>query len=162
VLALFALLAIGQLAPTVTLPDERGVEHALPASGRPLLLVYEDKDGGKQNLEGKALIAAWHDPLENRARIDVWPVADLSKWDFWPARGPALKQVRALADRSRSSILVDWKAAGQHAYGFARGKSSVLLVGADGRVIYASEGDMTAAQKDALAAALHALGLRAP
>lgn len=161
-LLVLALIAVGQLAPTITLPDENGASHALPRTGQPLLLVYEDKDGGKQNAAGKALISAWHTPIENRARLDVWPVADLSRWDFWPARGAALKQVKASASSSRSPILVDWKAAGQHAYGFLRGKSSVLLVGADGRVIYASEGDMTPAQLDALGAALRALGLRAP
>ena len=158
---LLSLLAVGQPAPGVALPDELGQAHALP-QGKPFLLVYEDKDASKQNPDGKKLLAAWHDPVDNRARVDVWPVADLSKWDFWPARGSALKHVRSSADQAHTHILVDWKGACQKAYGFQRGKSTMLLVGADGRVLFSSEGDTTPAQRQALADALRALGLHAP
>lgn len=156
------LLALGQLAPAVTLTDELGQPHALPQAGKPFLLVYEDKDASKQNADGKQLLAAWHDPLDNRARVDVWPVADLSKWDFWPARGAALKHVRASAEKEHTHILIDWKGVGHEAYGFARGKSTMLLVGGDGRVLFVSEGDTTPAQRQALAEALRSLGLHAP
>ena len=156
---LATLIAIGQAAGVVTLDDELGQHHALPESGQPLLVVYEDQDGGKQNKSTKALISAYHEPLANRARLTVWPVADLSKWNWWPAKGHALKDVKKSAAQSNTHILIDWTGALHQAWGFHRGKNSILLVGADGKVRFASEGEHSPEQRLALEAELKALGL---
>jgi hypothetical protein len=160
-LALMAIIAVGQLATPFSLVDDTGAAHALPEAGTPLLLVYEDQDGGKQNAAMKALIATWHDPLPNRAKLMVWPVADLSKWNWWPARGKALASVKKSAAEGKTRILIDWLGALHRSpWNLQRGKNSVVLLGADGKVRFASEGETTSAQRDALEAELRALGLQ--
>ena len=153
------VIAIGTSAGGVTLVDDTGAQHALPEAGQPLLVVYEDQDGGKQNKAMKALIAAYHDPLPNRAKLTVWPIADLSKWNWWPAKGHALADVKKAAAKDNTRILIDWTGACHKAWGLQRGKNSVVLIGADGKVRYASEGETTPAQRAALEAELKALGL---
>jgi hypothetical protein len=157
-----ALISAGQLASAVSLPDDTGAQHALPASGQPLLVVYEDQDGGKQNHAMKDLIAAYHDPIANRARVAVWPVADLSKWNWWPAKSHALSDVQKSASKQNTHILIDWTGALHKAWGLSRGKNSIVLIGSDGKVRYASEGETTSAQRAALEAELQALGLARP
>jgi hypothetical protein len=159
-LALMAMIAVGQLATGFSLVDDTGAVHPLPEAGAPLLLVYEDQDGGKQNQAMKALIAAWHGPLPNRAKLTVWPVADLSKWNWWPARGKALASVQKSAAEGKTRILIDWTGVLHKApWGLSRGKNSIVLLGPDGKVRFASEGETTAAQRAALEAELKALGL---
>jgi hypothetical protein len=157
-----ALVAAGQLAGAVSLPDDTGAPHALPAAGQPVLVVYEDQEGGKQNRAMKDLIAAYHDPVANRARVTVWPVADLSKWNWWPAKSHALSNVQKNASKQHTRILIDWTGVLHKAWGLSRGKNSIVLVGSDGKVRYASEGETTPAQRAALEAALQALGLARP
>lgn len=154
-----ALVVVGQTLPAVTLLDDEGPSHVLPRAGQPLLVVYEDKDASTQNVSVRQLIATYHDPVGNRARVDVWPIADLSRWDFWPARRPALRHVRESAALARSRILVDWAGVCQKAWGLRRGLSAVLLVGSDGRVVFAAEGEETPAQRAELEKQLRALGL---
>jgi hypothetical protein len=156
-LACCAILVVGQLAAAVTLPDDAGAEHVLAG---PVLVVYEDQEGGKQNKAMKALIAAYHDPIDNRRKLDVWPIADLSKWNWWPARSRALADVKKSAEQNHTRILIDWTGALHKAWGLQRGKNSIVLVGADGKVVFASEGETTEALRSQLAAALEALGLQ--
>jgi hypothetical protein len=162
-LPLLALIAVGQLADGFRLVDDQGAEHRLPDDKAPLLVVYEDKDGGKQNAQMKALIAAYHDPLPNRGKLPVWPIADLSRWNWWPARGKALASVQKSAADGHTRILIDWTGVLHKAWGLQKAKNSVVLIGPDHRVRFASEGETTQAQRDALETELKALGLsRAP
>ena len=160
VIALFlATLAVGQGVAPVTLDDDLGVHHALPEAGQPLLVVYEDQEGGKQNHAMKDLIAAYHDPIANRAKLTVWPVADVSRWNWWPAKSHALADVKKAAQKDNTRILLDWTGALQKAWGLRRKTCSVVLLGADGKVRFASEGEATPQQRDALERELQALGL---
>lgn len=154
------LIALGQLASAVTLEDELGHKHTVPEAGQPVLFVYEDQDGGKQNKTTKALISAYNDPLPNRAKLAVWPIADLSKWNWWPAKGAATKDVKKAAQKDNTHILIDWTGVLHKAWGLSKGKSSIVLLGPDGKVRFASEGEHTPAQRDALEVELKALGLQ--
>lgn len=156
------MISVGQIATPLHLPDQLGHDHALLEAGRPTLVVHEDQEGGKQNQAIKALIAAYHDPVANRAKLTVWPVADLQKWAWWPAKGHALADVKKSAAKNNTQILVDWTGAVRKAWGLAKGKNSLVLIGADGKVVFASEGECSAAQKEALEQALRTLGLSLP
>ncbi len=159
---LFMMISVGQIASPVHLPDQLGNDHALVEPGVATLIVHEDQDGGKQNKATKDMIAAYHDPVANRAKLKVWPVADLQKWAWWPAKGHALADVKKLAAKNNTQILVDWSGTVRKAWGLAKGKNTLILVGTDGKVIFASEGECSAAQKDTLEQALRALGLALP
>ena len=153
------LLVVGQRASPLTLPAQDGVQHAVITPGTATLVVHEDQDGGKQNAAAKALIAAYHDPVANRSRLTVWPIADLQRWDWWPAKGHALADVKKSAEKNNTRILVDWTGATRKAWGLAKGKNSLVLVGPDGNVIFVSEGECSASQRAQLEDALKNLGL---
>src|SRR5688572_28038487 len=133
---LATLIGVGQIAPPATLSDDQGGSRTLPEGAAPVLVIYEDQEGGKQNRAMKDLIAAWHDPPANRDKLVVWPVADLSKWNWWPARKHALKDVQRAAREGNTRILIDWTGALQKAWGLARKRNSVVLV-VDGKVRFA-------------------------
>ncbi len=154
------LVAVGQLAAPMSLEDQEGASHPLLEAQRPTLIVYEDQEGQKQNHAAKALIAAYNDPLPNRDKLTVWPVADLSKWNWWPAKGHALADVKKSATKNNTKVLIDWTGALQKAWGLPRHKNVLLLIGTDGKVRFVSEGECTEAQRAALEAELRALGLR--
>jgi hypothetical protein len=152
-------LAVGVTPGAVTLEDHNGQAQALPDPGKAILVVYEDQDGAKQNKETKALISAYNDPVANRSKLAVLPVADLSKWNWRPAKGYALKDVRKSAEQNNTRILIDWTGALHKTWGLKKGKNSIVLVGADGKVRFASEGEHTAEQRAALERELQVLGL---
>ena len=156
---LAALIAVGQLASAVSLEDQLGESHPLLDGKRPVLVLFEDQEGQKQNKAVKALIAAYNDPLPNRERLRVWPVADLSKWNWWPAKGSALTDVKKAAAKSNTRVLIDWTGALRKAWGLPKAKNSLVLIGTDGRVRFSSEGECSEAQKDALEHELKSLGL---
>src|SRR5689334_5819700 len=134
---LTSVLTVGQIAPAATLADETGAQHSIPETAQPLLVIYEDQDGGKQNKAMKALIAAYHDPVANRAKLTVWPIADLSRWNWWPAKGKALAEVKKSAQQNNTRILIDWTGALHKSWGFQKKKNSIVLV-VGGKVRYAS------------------------
>ncbi len=135
------------------------MSHALLDPSRPTLLVYEDQEGQKQNRATKDLLARYNDPLPNRDKLRVWPIADLSKWNWWPAKGHALADVKKAAKQSNTKILLDWTGAIQKAWGIPKHKNVLVLVGTDGKVLYSSEGEHTQAQRDTFEHVLKALGL---
>lgn len=156
---LLALFVVGSVAPPISLDDQDGVPHALCEAGQATLIVYEDQDGQKQNAAGKALVSAYNTPVENRSKLRVWPVADLSKWNWWPAKGHALTDVKKSAAKSNTKILLDWTGALQKRWGLRKQENSIVLIGADGKVLYVSHGETTPAQVSALERELRALGL---
>jgi hypothetical protein len=159
---LSALVAVGQTAQPLALEDQDGVSHPLIEASRPTLLIYEDQDGQKQNHELKALIAAYNDPLPNRSKLQVWPVADLSKWNWWPAKGHALADVKKAAVKGNTTVLIDWTGVVQKTWGAPKHKNVLVLVGTGGKVLFSSEGECDNAQRDALERELQALGLVRP
>lgn len=140
------LIAVGALAPAVEVTDHAGRSHGFPDRTQAVLLIYEDQDAAKQNTAAKDRLAQINADPQRRARVDVIAIADLSKWDWWPARKYALADIRKIATENKTTVYIDWKGALRKAWGLARSKSTLILLEPDGKVRFVSEGPLTDAQ----------------
>jgi hypothetical protein len=158
---LLALLLIAQsaVAPPVRVEDQNGNVKSIPGD-KPMLVIYEDQDGGKTNLHAKDVIGRINTNTANQAKVDVLPVADLEKWNWWPAKSHALKDIQKTAVEKRTTIYLDWTGAVRKAWNLAKKRSSLVLVGTDGKVLFASEGDISEARLQELIARLVGFGVK--
>lgn len=153
------LIAQGALAPTATVVDQHGAARAVPSASRPTLVIYEDQDGGKENQHAKAVIGRINTSLSNQAKLDVLPVADLEKWNWWPAKKYALADVQKTAAKNRTTVYIDWTGGLRKAWSLPKGHSCFVLIGPDGKVRFASQGELSEVRLRELVALLAALGL---
>ena len=153
------LIAQGVVTLPVRVEDQDGNVKAIPGP-KPVLVIYEDQEGGKENLHAKDVIGRLNTPPANRAFVDVLPVADLEKWNWWPARKHALAEIQKTARDKRTTIFIDWSGAGRRAWGLAKKRSALVLVGTDGRVLFSSEGELPPARLEALVALLRGFGMK--
>lgn len=147
----------GAPAPDASLEDADGRVRELRAfRGKPILIVYEDRDSAKQNDLLKKELAGLAQGDRYQSRVALVAVADVSAWDFWPAKGFVKDAIRDESKKQGTTIYCDWTGAFRRAYQLRRGVSSVLLVGKDGRVLFASEGPIAADQRRRLIGLLRA------
>lgn len=116
--------------------------------GKPVILFYEDKDSTELNLalkeelfeRGKQhglLEAAW-----------VVAVANLEKFNFFPARQIALSHVRGEEKRVGVPILVDLQGTlGGPPWALPKKTSTVMLMDATGAVVYSYSGRLEEAER---------------
>ncbi|MCE9672185.1 hypothetical protein LY474_30710 [Myxococcus stipitatus] len=126
--------------------------------GKPIILFYEDKEsttlnaGLKEDLfargkERDLLDAAW-----------VVAVANLQKFDFFPARRIALSYVRDEEKKVGVPILVDLKGTlGEPPWSLPTKTSNVLLLDANGALVYRHSGRMKPEEQAAFFVALSEL-----
>ena len=69
-----------------------------------------------------------------------------------------LADLRKIAERDNTVLFADWTGAVRKAWGLVAHKSTLVLTGSDGRVLFAAEGTLSDAQLAALVAALRKLG----
>ena len=163
-----AALAFGALPAGALLPagSRRPAAHVVDAddrtldlrgiNGRPILVIYEDKDSAKLNDAFKADLSRLAKGDRYRTAVALVPVADVQSFDFWPARGFVKDSVRSESKKVGATIYLDWDGTFQRAAGFRRGTSSVMLVGRDARVIFSSEGALSSEQRARLVSLLRA------
>jgi predicted transcriptional regulator len=141
----------GEAAPSARVEDADGHATDLKAfAGRPILIVYEDRDSAKQNEALKAGLAEVARGDRYRARVVLAAVADVSAWNFWPAKGFVKDAIRDESRRQGTTIYCDWTGAFRSTYQLRRGASNVVLVGRDGRVLFAAEGAVSAGERTRL------------
>lgn len=160
----------GGVAAAVPAPASRlpRVEVENVAAGRmrplpdrhPVLVMYEDKDAQKQNERARAVLGPINDRAENRARFEFVAVADVAAWNWWPAKGYVLDDLKGIARRENTTLFADWTGAVRKAWGLTAHKSALVLADGDGKVLFAAEGTLTPAELAALVADLKALGCK--
>lgn len=147
--AALALPTEGQVAPNARVEDVDGRELQIKTlRGRPILIVYEDKDSNTQNQALKDALAklAKGDGRYRRTLATV-AVADVSAYDFWPVKGFAKDAIRDASKRAGTTIYCDWDGTFRAAYRLRQGISSVVLVGKNGQVLFAAEGTLKREQQ---------------
>lgn len=154
--------AVGELLPEVAVEGTDGLQRRLPEHRLATVVIYEDSDAGKQNVRAAALIDATTNLPANKDLVEAIAVADLEKWNFWPARKFALAEVKRVAARLHTTLYVDLKADLRRAWGLTKKRSGIVLVGSDGRVRFAAEGPLSDSQLDELKRALAQLGVVLP
>ncbi len=150
-----ALPAVGATGPGGTVVDAegRGLDlHAI--KGKPTLLVYEDKEATKQNLQLKSELSKLAAGDIYRQAIALVAVADVEGYDYWPARGFVKSAIRTESKKLGNTIYVDWTGGVRKAAGFTKGMSTIMLMGRDGKVLFSHEGAMAGPERTRLLALL--------
>lgn len=154
--------AVGDLLPEVTVEGTDGSQRRLPELRVPSVVIYEDSDAGKQNVRAAALIDATTNLPANKDHVEAIAVADLERWNFWPARKFALAEVKRVAARLHTTLYIDLKADLRRAWKLTKKRSAIVLLGTDGRVRFSAEGPLTDALLDDLKRAFAQLGVVVP
>ena len=132
-------------APAFSLESTAGVTRRLrDYAGRVVIIVYEDRDSNMQNDELKRELADHARRGELTRDVSLVAVANLSGYNFWPARGYARDAVVDIARRQGYEIMIDWSGEMAAAYHFRPARSHVLVVSRDGRVLFRYEGALSA------------------
>lgn len=146
-----ALPNVGSPAPSGKVVDADGNPLDIgQIKGRPVLIVYEDQEATKQNLELKRELSALAKGDAYRDAIALVAVADVQGYDYWPARGFVKSAIRKESKKLGTTIYCDWKGALRQSAGFHKGQSTVILLSADSKVLFAHEGSMPAATRTRL------------
>lgn len=141
----YALLKEGSAAPDARVEDADGkVMRMQSLKGKPILIVYEDRDSAKQNQPLKDDLSKLAAGDKYKSTIALAAIADVSSYDWWPAKGFVKDAIREESKKQKTTIYCDWNGGFRKAFGIKRGVSNVILVGRDGRVLFAMEGAMNA------------------
>lgn len=101
-------------------------------SGRQLLVFYEDKDVRTQNQALKDLLWKSHGQGRYEGRLLIVAVADVSSFNWWPAKGVVNAAIREEIRKLGTTIWCDWDGSFGREVGATRGVSNVMLFGDDG------------------------------
>lgn len=135
----------GEVAPNARVEDADGRSLEMKSlRGKPILIVYEDKDSAAQNQLLKDELAKLAKGERYRSTIALAAVADVSSYDFWPARGFVKDAIREESRKQKTTIYCDWSGSFRAALGLRRGASNVVLVSKEGRVVFSASGTVPA------------------
>ena len=154
-----ALPEEGVAAPNARLEDADGRAVELKAfKGRAILIVYEDKDSAPQNKALKEELSQATKGDGYRSALVVAAIADVSAYDYWPAKGFVKDAIREESRKQGTTVYCDWSGAFRATYRLKSKTSNVVLIGRDGHVLFASQGVVSVAERrrliDLLAAQL--------
>jgi hypothetical protein len=150
----------GAVLSAIEVEDTDGGRRRLPDAAHPVAIIYEDQDASKRPQPARELFGTYTRRAENRAVFEFVAVADVSKWNWWPAKKYVFADIKKIATKNNTKVFLDWTGAVRKAWGLKKGASGVLLLGVDGRVKFACEGPLADAQGMALVAAVAARGGR--
>lgn len=146
-----ALPTEGDAAPNARLEDADGRALELKAwKGKPILIVYEDKDSATQNQPLKDALSKLAKGDRYKSAVALAAVADVSAYDFWPVKGFVKDSIREESRKQGTTIYCDWSGTFRGAYRLKAGVSSIVLVGRDGHVLFAAEGAVSAGERKRL------------
>lgn len=148
---------VGAEAKDARVEDVDGRELTIASvRGRPLVIVYEDKDSAASNAAAKDdLRELMKDAAVSRALV-VAAVADVSEYASWPARGFAKDAIREASKKAGTTIWCDWSGKFRRALELDARKSNVVLVGRDGTIKWAASGPLSQKQRATLATRIRA------
>src|SRR6185369_5966490 len=106
----WALPPRGAPLPPVEVDDVAAAHMRPLPDRRPVLVLYEDKEAAKQNVRARAVLSRINARDANRERYEFVAVADVVKWNWWPAKGHVLSDLRNIARRENTTLFADWKA----------------------------------------------------
>lgn len=148
---------LGSDRPATRVADaDGGVLDLRAIQGKPILVLYEDKESAKVNVTLKDELGRLAKGDRYRASIALVPVADVESYDFWPARGFVKDAIRSESKKIGATIYCDWDGSFRRATRLTHNTSSVILFGRDGRVRFVYEGAVPKEERERLLAMLRA------
>jgi hypothetical protein len=154
-----ALPKVGGTAPAaakVVDVDERSLSLET-LRGQPVLVVYEDKDSSKLNAALKRELDELMKSQPRLRKVRVVAVADVSEYDFWPAKGAVKDAIRDEQKKANTTIYLDWSADFRSKLALDRATSNVVLFDGEGRFVFARSGALAPADRKALVEAMQSL-----
>ncbi len=146
-----ALPKEGADAPSAKVTDVDGKTLDPSAlKGKPVLIVYEDKDSAKQNQALKDELAKLAKGDKYKTKVAIAAIADVSAFDFWPAKGFVIDALRGEAKKAGIPIYCDWSGTFRKAYGMQRSTSNVVLLDKQGKVLFARSGPLAITDRQKL------------
>jgi hypothetical protein len=138
----------GVEAASVCAHDTEGRAFELTSlRGKRVVLLYEDRASAAVNEDVKLALLDHSKRLGREAPIVGVAVADVSAYDFWPAKGAAKRAVRAKARKLGLPIYCDWNGSFREGLSLKKRTTNLVVLEADGRVLFAAAGTLTEAQK---------------
>jgi hypothetical protein len=135
-------------APSFSLESTAGARRSLvDYRGRVVLLMYEDRDSQEQNAALKAEVRRRIREESLGRNLVVVPVADVRRYDYWPARSVVRAAVADQAKALGAEILLDWEGDIARRYGFRTPGSNVALIGRVGELLYQGTGALAADER---------------
>jgi predicted transcriptional regulator len=152
-----ALPSVGEALPDVTLVDAWGKSWQIRrGANKPVLVIYEDRSSATQNTALKDELAKLAQGDRYKQSVALVAVADVASYDYWPARGFVKDAIREESVKAGTNIYCDWDGAFRSKLGLRRGVSTVVLYGADGKVLFSHEGSVPPERRAQLIALLKA------
>ncbi len=150
-----ALPEVGAARPTLTLTDawDRSLDLST-LTGKPVLVVYEDKDSATQNDALKRELAALAKGDKYKRSIALVAVADVSGYDYWPVKGFVKDAIKTESNKQNTVIYCDWNGSARERLALRRGQSNVVLFDKSGKVVFSAAGTLGAEQRKRLVALL--------
>jgi hypothetical protein len=146
--AAHAVPSVGASRPDTELADAWDRSTRLGSfAGKPLLVIYEDKDSAQTNAALKADLSRLAGGEKYRSTVALVAIADVSAYDFWPARGFVKDAIKAESKKQNIVIYCDWDGHVRRGLGLNKNASNVVLYGKDGRVAFARAGTLSAAER---------------
>jgi hypothetical protein len=152
-------ISVGTAAPLVIFEETNGKKVTLPQS-RVTLIFYEDKDAGPQNQRTRDVVGPITDKAENKPLLNFMAVADLEKWNWFPAKNYALKEMSKIEKKEDCTLYADWHGIVRKSWKLSKGKSGIILLDAAGVVKFFGEGPLKPAETEELVKQLAALGIK--
>lgn len=140
-----ALPTVGDAIGSARLEDADG--HGLDIAsfkGKPILIVYEDRDSAKQNDALKKELARLAKGDKYKSAVALAAVANVAAFNFWPVKGFVKDAIRAESKKQGTTIFCDWTGGFRKAFKLRDNASSVVLIGKEGNVLFAADGSISA------------------
>lgn len=137
----FGLTKVGDARPNVVLHDawERSINLG-SYTGKPVLVLYEDKDSATLNLPLKQELSQLAKGDKYKSSIALVAVADVTGYDYWPIRGFVKDAIQDESRKQKTVIYCDWDGHIRNQLRLDKSTSNVVLFGRDGRVLFARSG----------------------
>jgi hypothetical protein len=157
-----ALPAAGDMITPVAVSTTHGAPRTLPDPRYPIIVIYEDERVSKTNERADKLVDQIASLDANAGKVEGVPVADVERWNWFPAKTFALAEIRKIEKKLQSPLYTDFPGELRKRWGLAKAKSSILVIAPTGRVLFAAEGPLDNARLQSLGDALKKVGVAVP
>ena len=151
-----ALVQVGARPASFVVKDlnDRELTLATLVNAAPALILYVDKEGAAQNKRLEARLQKLRAEEPAFAALRYVPIVDMSKYNGWPERGFAKSALRDEQKTYAYKLYADWDGAGHAKLSTVEHASNLIVLDKQGRVAWASAGQLSPTQEDALIARL--------
>ncbi len=152
-----AMLPEQATAPNARIEDADGKALEIKSlKGKPIVIVYDDRISAPKSESFRRDMVKLLKTSPFASKVTLLVVADVSPYDFWPARGTVNDRVREETKKQGTTVYCDWTGGLRSSYKLSKEITSVVMVGKNGRVSFAKEGVPAAADQKRLVEALRA------